>query len=113
MGGRVNRVEVAHTQSVVHEAFWIDNGDIRVADCKGEASVLAIAFGIARIATSACGAGDDERIMEELYVTCKHLALIVVIWERCVYLVEHYGCSALERRNTPRTCAGLRRYHGR
>lgn len=60
------RVEIAHTQSVIHEAFWINNGNARVADCKCEAVILTIAFGIARVVALTCGEGDNEGIVEEL-----------------------------------------------
>lgn len=72
--GGGTRAGVARTQSIIHEVFWIDNGNTGVADCKGEASILTIAFGIARIVALTRGEGDDEGVVEELYAACKYFA---------------------------------------
>ncbi len=82
------KVGAAHTQSVIHEAFWIENGNIRVTDCKGEAVILTIAFGIVRIVALTCGEGDDEGVVEELYAACKYFAFIGVIMRRRAYLMD-------------------------
>ena len=63
----MKKVEVARTQSVVHDTFWVDHRDARVAGCESEARGLAVAFGVARIGALADGEGDDESVVEELY----------------------------------------------
>lgn len=64
--GGENKVEMTHTQGVVHEALWINSCNSRVAGCKGEARILGVAFGVARIIALTCGERDDECVVEEL-----------------------------------------------